>query len=166
MAVGAGVLAVLALFALTVGSEAPLLVLDPRRRRRRRSRRRNDASVSAAVALDPPSLLRREREPEPDEIDEEDEAEDKTSVSPLDPPLGFFEPPFPLPEDGRSVGSKAGSAVPSAKAAAGARRSNAKERFMVRSLGLLVGLWFGFKKCEVAAGTSRARLRFDSRTKI
>ena len=44
----------------------------------------------------------------------------------------FDPPPFPpLPVDGKSVGSKAGSAVPSAKATAGARKSNAKERFMV-----------------------------------
>ena len=128
----------LGLFVLTVDSEAPLLFLDPRRRRRRRSRRSrrgNDTSVSA----DPLPLLLREalalplegvgegaeleRRALPDEA--EDEAEETIVGKPFDPP------PFPLPVDGRSVGSKAGSAVPSAKATAGARKSNAKERFMV-----------------------------------
>ena len=130
------------LFVLTVDSEAPLLFLDPRRRRRRRSRRSrrgNDTSVSAdplplllreALALPPegagegPELERRAL---PDET--EDEAEEMIVGSEGKP---FDPPPFPpLPVDGRSVGSKAGSAVPSAKATAGARKSNAKERFMV-----------------------------------
>ena len=80
-----------------------------------------------------------ERRALPDEA--EDEAEEVIVGSEGKP---FDPPPFPpLPVDGRSVGSKAGSAVPSAKATAGARKSNAKERFMVV---LMVGSF-----CFVAA---------------
>ena len=128
----------LGLFVLTVDSEAPLLFLDPRRRRRRRSRRSrrgNDTSVSAdrlplllreALAL-PPEGVGEGPELERRALPDEDEAEETIVGSEGKP---FDPPPFP-PVDGRSVGSKAGSAVPSAKATAGARKSNAKERFMV-----------------------------------
>ena len=106
------------------------------------------------MSAGPLPLLALPAEDEDEEIIVGSEA--KTSVPPLDPPLGSFDPPpFPLPVDGRRVGSKAGAAVPSAMLASSRRRSTPTaaagpqtatrtriESFIVDLLWLFAWLWF------------------------